>query len=181
MVHGYVSLEVKSVAEDGTIEGYASTFGNTDHGNDIMERGSFSDTLREHKAAGTMPAMLWNHKEDEPIGEWTEMREDKEGLYVKGKIWVNSGMPNAEKAYRVAKSNSQRGLSIGFKSVKAASDKKSGARRVQKVILGEVSIVPRPMNEKAKITSVKSDSAIHSLIRDIQTATSEAKASLKSR
>lgn len=32
--------------------------------------------------------MLWQHQMDEPIGVYTEMKEDDVGLYVKGRLLI---------------------------------------------------------------------------------------------
>ncbi len=52
----------------------------------IARRGAFLTTLNAHKAAGTMPALLWQHEDDKPIGIWQEMVEDTRGLRVKGQL-----------------------------------------------------------------------------------------------
>ena len=75
-------MEVKEITEDDgfyTFQGYASTFGNVDHGNDVVERGAFRKTLMElsNKAprvpdtnySKIMP-ILWQHDMDEPIGSF---------------------------------------------------------------------------------------------------------------
>ena len=50
--------------EDGKFSGYASIFGNKDLGNDIVEKGAFSSTLR--KKSPKQIKMLFMHKTDEP-------------------------------------------------------------------------------------------------------------------
>src|SRR5699024_11634335 len=41
-----VDIEWKAAADDdGTLEGYASTFGNVDLGQDVVEKGAFLDTI----------------------------------------------------------------------------------------------------------------------------------------
>ena len=80
------ALQIRAVGEDGTIEGYASVFGVVDTWDDIIAAGAFAATIAAHKAAGTMPAMLWQHDSDDPIGVWTDMAEDAKGLRVKGKL-----------------------------------------------------------------------------------------------
>lgn len=58
-------IELKFGAPDapdaGEIVGIASAFGNPDAMGDIVAPGAFAVSLSEHKAAGTMPAMLWAH------------------------------------------------------------------------------------------------------------------------
>src|SRR5574343_1923899 len=79
-------LDIKAVADDGMIEGYGSVFGVQDDYDDVIAPGAFAATLKEHSKAGTMPAMLWQHCPDDPIGVWTAMIEDKTGLKVTGQL-----------------------------------------------------------------------------------------------
>ena len=67
------ALQIKAAGEDGTLEGYGSVFGVRDNYDDVIAKGAFVQSLNDHKAAGTMPAMLWQHDADKPIGIWTEM------------------------------------------------------------------------------------------------------------
>jgi HK97 family phage prohead protease len=77
-------LEFKASSE-GRIEGYASTVGGPpDRQGDIGLAGTFARSLASHKAAGTLPAMLWSHRIEDPIGCWDAMAEDSTGLHVKG-------------------------------------------------------------------------------------------------
>src|SRR5574343_317791 len=80
------AFQIKSVANDGTIEGYGSVFGVKDFYSDIVSAGAFTQSLKDHKASGTMPAMLWQHDADDPCGVWDEMVEDENGLKVKGRL-----------------------------------------------------------------------------------------------
>jgi len=57
---------------------------------DIVAKGAFTRTLREHRSEGTSPAMLWAHPMDEPIGRWTDLREDEKGLEASGILNLNS-------------------------------------------------------------------------------------------
>ncbi len=154
-----VPLEVKSISDSGQLVGYGAAFGNVDEGRDLIEHGAFSGTIREHKAAGTMPGMFWAHQVKEgPIGEWKGWSEDANGLKMEGEIWIGKGIPRAEQAYLMLKSNGPKGLSIGYKVEDGGSrvDTKSRVRHLSRLGCGEVSPVPFPMNKKAGIISVKS-------------------------
>jgi len=48
-------LEIKDVDTQGTIRGYASTFGNVDLGLDIVDKGAFKKSLKEN--SGVFPIL----------------------------------------------------------------------------------------------------------------------------
>ena len=107
-----VRLEQRAIGDDGTIEGYGSVFNVVDDWGDIIVPGAFAATLAAHKAAGTMPAMLWQHRDAEPIGVWTDMVEDSRGLRVKGRLVLEA--PRGKEAHALLKAGALNGLSIGF-------------------------------------------------------------------
>lgn len=153
----FKSLDAKEV---GTFEGYLSTFGNIDHDGDIMNVKCFKGTLKEWKTKGQLPAMLWNHDSDEPIGDWMEMEADDVGLRVKGKIWIDGKLPPTDaaiKAYRVSTSTGPKAMSVGFIPRKATKNK-DGNREILDVELMEGSVLQYGANDAALILSAKSRS-----------------------
>lgn len=147
------ALEIRATGDDGMIEGYGSVFGVKDAYSDIVAPGAFLQSLAQHKNDGTMPAMLWQHYTDEPIGVWTEMVEDERGLRVKGQIVMETERGKA--AHALLKKGALRGLSIGFVSKEWSYDADAGIRTVTQVDLWEVSLVTFPANGKATVDSVK--------------------------
>jgi HK97 family phage prohead protease len=147
------SLEMKA-NDDGSVEGYGSVFSVIDTYADIMAKGSFVNSLKEHKSAGTMPAMLWQHDSDKPIGVWTDMIEDEKGLKVKGMLALDT--EKGKEAHTLLKMGALNGLSIGFISREWTYDAKTDIRTLTDVDLWEVSLVTFPANKKSRITSVKS-------------------------
>ena len=133
----------------------------------MIAAGAFVGSLGAHKAAGTMPAMLWQHDADEPIGVWTEMTEDKKGLRVKGQLALET--VRGKEAHALLKLGALNGLSIGFVSKQWAYDRESEVRTLTEIDLWEVSLVTFPANPKARVTHIKSvssdsiDAAIESL------------------
>jgi HK97 family phage prohead protease len=158
--HLRVAAEIKASAE-GVIEGYGSVFGNVDSYGDIVVAGAFAQTLKGDRA----PAMLWQHNPDEPIGVWTEVREDKRGLVVKGQLAL--GTQRGREALELIKMGALSGLSIGYSTVKSSFDEQSGIRSLLELDLWEVSPVTFPANEAARITSAKSAEGIKT-IRDFE-------------
>lgn len=147
------AFEVRAAGDDGLIEGYGSVFGVKDAYADIVAKGAFLASLADHKAAGTMPAMLWQHDSSAPVGVWTDMVEDEKGLRVKGRIVMES--ERGREAYALLKAGAVRGLSIGFMSKEWAYDQKTDIRTLTAVDLWEVSLVTFPANVKANVDSVK--------------------------
>ncbi len=141
----------------GQISGLGAVFGNIDSGNDVCVAGCFARTLGEYKARGELPAMRWEHKWTEPVGDWTSCVEDAKGLLVDGLLWVDGKLPPTDatvSAYRVANSTGPKGLSIGYSPVRW--DIQNGVRHLYDVELYEISVVSFPMNTSAVITSAKS-------------------------
>lgn len=149
-------LEIKAVDDTGVVEGYGSTFGGEpDSYGDIVVRGAFTDTLAAHKAAGTMPLMLWGHQSfDPPIGNWTDMAEDRKGLKVVGQIDLED--PVGRRVHRAMMRKAVRTLSIGYDTVESREDpKRRNVRFLEKLDLWEVSPVNFAANRSAVITDVK--------------------------
>jgi HK97 family phage prohead protease len=152
--HFDVGFEIKAVNADGTVEGYGSVFGVRDNYDDVIAKGAFVQSLKGHKAAGTMPAMLWQHDADKPIGIWTEMVEDEKGLRIKGQLAMET--VKGKEAHALLKMGALNGLSIGFMSKEWAYDRDTEVRTLTAIDLWEVSLVTFPANEKARVTNVKS-------------------------
>lgn len=148
------ALQIKAAGDDGTVEGYGSVFGVRDNYDDVIAKGAFVQSLKDHKAAGTMPAMLWQHDADKPIGVWTEMVEDEKGLRIKGRLAMET--VKGKEAHALLKMGAINGLSIGFMSKEWAYDRETEVRTLTAIDLWEVSLVTFPANEKARVTNVKS-------------------------
>lgn len=157
MDHLDFDLEIK-LADDGasgTIEGYGSVFGLVDRGGDIVEPGAFKASLAEWKRRKQLPSMLWQHDSSSPVGIWTEMVEDDRGLRVKGELILD--VPKAAVAHALMKRGAVRGLSIGYRTKESDIDRATGARRLKRVDLYELSLVTIPMLPEAQITGVKGE------------------------
>lgn len=146
-----VPLQLKAL-NSRELEGYGSTFGNVDHGDDIVIRGAFGKSLAEHKAANTLPQLFWMHQPDRVPGRWTEMAEDDDGLYVKGEL-ADTELGNEMRT--LLKMQAVRGLSIGFYPTDVDYDR-NGHRLLKSVDLVEVSLVSLAMNPLAQVTAAKS-------------------------
>ena len=156
-----VGFQVKALSDDGMIEGYGSVFGVRDSYSDIVAAGAFKASLAAHKAAGTMPALLWQHRADEPIGVWTSMVEDQKGLAVVGQLAMDT--TRGREAHALLKMRAINGLSIGFYSKEWKYDTENDVRTLTEVDLWETSLVTFPANSAARVTAVKSIETLESL------------------
>ncbi|OYR19543.1 HK97 family phage prohead protease [Brucella thiophenivorans] len=147
------SLALSEVEIDGSFSGYASVFGLPDLGNDIIEKGAFAKSLLTRKSSGVR--MLWQHDAGEPIGVWTDIREDARGLYVEGRL--AKGVARAREALELMRAGGLDGLSIGFRTVKARKDARTGLRHIVEADLWEISVVTFPMLPQARINNLKAD------------------------
>ena len=152
-----INTELKATEGDdeGIFNGYGSIFGNKDLGNDIVEKGAFLKSLNDRGAKGVK--LLWQHKTDQPIGVFEEIREDNKGLKVKGKLAL--GTQGGKEAYELMKMGALDGMSIGYRAdpAKQKYDEKNKRRFLKELDLMEISLVTFPMNPRATIHAVKGD------------------------
>lgn len=146
-----LDLAVSAVEPDGSFSGYASLFDKVDLGKDVVERGAFAASLRMRGAAGIR--MLYQHDPNEPIGAWTEIREDAHGLFVRGRL--TREVARAREVLSLMRAGALDGLSIGFRAVRARRDAGSGVRRILEADLWEISVVTFPMLPGARVEAVK--------------------------
>jgi len=136
---------------DGRVEGYASLFGVPDHGGDVVMPGAFAASLRRRGPADIR--FLFQHDPAQPIGVWDEIREDKRGLYVRGRLI--GGVARAREIAALLRAGGLDGLSIGFRTVRADRDPRLRTRRLHEIDLWEISIVTFPMLPGAKVSRIK--------------------------
>lgn len=146
-------FEIKQLEETGLFSGYGAVFGNKDSYGDVIEPGAFSVSLIAHAARKSRPKMFWQHNMHEPIGSWSEMKEDQTGLWVSGKL--NMDVQRGREAYSLLKAGDIDGLSIGYQTIKSEPDKKNGVLLLKELELIEVSVVSVGANDRALIDAVK--------------------------
>jgi len=160
-------------ATNGGFGGYASVFGGVDSYNDTIVAGAYNGIIEKVNAGLVqMPKMFVNHKSwDIPVGKWTKMYEDENGLYVEGEF--TKGNDDADKIKAAMQHGTVDGLSIGFMiGDYEIIDEDGVQRRLIKSVkeLPEVSIVTYPADENARIdlTSVKSTLDNINTVRDFE-------------
>jgi hypothetical protein len=140
-----------TIDADGTVEGYASLFGEIDQARDMMMRGAFADTLAA-RGIRRVP-MLFQHDPSEPVGIWLELREVHRGLFARGRLIPE--VARGRELLSLLRAGAIDGLSIGFRTAKARIDPKTRVRRLYAVDLWEISIVTFPMLNGARVRAVK--------------------------
>src|SRR6185437_15431968 len=124
-----------TIDADGTVEGYASLFGEIDAARDMVLRGAFAETLRL-RGVQRVP-MLFQHDPSEPVGIWLELREDHRGLYARGRLIPE--VARARELLSLLRAGAVDGLSIGFRTLKGNIDPRTRVRRLVAVDLWEIS------------------------------------------
>jgi HK97 family phage prohead protease len=139
------------IEPDGTVEGYASLFGEIDQARDMVVRGAFADTLAA-RGVRRIP-MLFQHDPSEPVGIWLELREDHRGLFARGRLIPE--VARGRELLSLLRAGAVDGLSIGFRTVKGRIDPRTRVRSLMAVDLWEISIVTFPLLAGARVQAVK--------------------------
>jgi uncharacterized protein len=140
-----------SIAPDGSVEGYASRFGEIDQARDMVMPGAFRQTLASRNIRRV--PMLFQHDPAEPVGVWLELREDAHGLLARGRLIPD--VARGRELLALIRQGAIDGLSIGFRTTKARIDPKTRVRRLYALELWEISIVTFPLLAGARVHAVK--------------------------
>jgi uncharacterized protein len=178
-----------------SFSGLAAVYGRPDDGREYtFARGAFDAPVKAARQ-GKFPAMLlqhggWDMSADDmlPIGVWTDISADEEGLKVSG---VLAETTRGTDIYRLMKLDPRPaidGLSIGFRPTKRQVNENAapGEPRVtiQEIELLEISVVTFPAMLAARVTSVQSELSERNLerrlVRDAGLSRREARALLRS-
>lgn len=152
-------LELKDLNEElGEFTAYGSVFGVVDSYGDVIERGAYKKTLKAWKAKKRLPAMLWQHQSDMPVGVYTDMQEDEYGLRITGKLALETNA--GRDAWTLLKMGAISGFSIGFALPPSSWYVQDDLRHIKEIDLWEVSIVTFPACEQAQLTQIKEGIAV---------------------
>lgn len=147
-------LELKSVNDDGTFDGFLSVYDVVDLGNDTADKGCFTKTIQENR--GLLP-LCHNHDVDKDMG-LLHLGDSDHGLSVRGEMFIEESALARERhamAKRYHAAGRPVGLSIGYKAIKSVMEK--GIRHLKEVRLYEGSMTLWPMLPVAQITSIKAE------------------------
>ena len=120
MSSSYVNAQVElvdfKIATPGerTVEGYLAVWGRRDDYGTVPVKGCFAKSIQERGPKSTSKykiVFLWQHKLDEPIGQFTELEEDDYGLRFKA---VLDDVPTADRALKQIRSGTINQFSYGF-------------------------------------------------------------------
>ncbi len=140
-------------------EGYASLFGVADGAGDRVAAGAFAASLRRRGAHQVR--MLYQHFPHAPIGVWEEIREDRRGLYVRGRL--SSDVEQARDVRALLADGALNGLSIGFRTLRAR--RIAGGRELLEVELWEVSVVTFPLLAGSTVTRIGAGDGLADVFR----------------
>lgn len=137
------------------VSGYASHFGGKpDAYGDVISSGAYAKTITAWAAKSYRLPMLLDHF-SAPIGIWDVLEEKTKGLWVEGEL--TPGHSLAADVTASVKHGAISGLSIGYRAKQYEIDAKTGIRTLNEIELGEISIVGRPAQERARIERIKSE------------------------
>lgn len=147
---------------EGIVRGVASVWDNVDSYGDVMIKGAFADTIKEHAEAGDMVPFVWGHETQDPfayLGDLVEIRETDEGLEFEAHLDMDN--PKALQVYKLLKARRVRDLSFGFIPRDTSPSERDGVevREVKAVELLEVSAVHVGANRAARVLEVRSAKA----------------------
>ena len=149
------TAEVKDIdMKSMTVTGYWSKFGNVDYDDDIIAMGAATKTIAERGPMGSNEIFFLNqHNWAQPHGKPTVLEAQEKGIYFESKVAPTSYGKDALVLYA-------EGIvvqhSIGFSTVKADYDQKTGVRTIKEIKLYEGSNVTLGANPETPFTGFKS-------------------------
>lgn len=140
---------------NGSLTGYASTFGNIDSYGDTVQPGAYTAYLDEFVENGFI---AWNHDWSAMIGTISSAKQDTKGLLITADFHSTSEAQAARTitAERLARGKPV-GLSIGYQTTKWSAGEIDGepVRMLEEIKLFETSLVAVPADSFAGVTGIK--------------------------
>lgn len=129
--------DLTHVGEDGTFKGYAVIWSETFGDGESIRRGAFSE---ESLASAKL---LLHHKHDAPVGIWLAIVEDDHGLFVRGRLDMNTEVGRETASFM--RSGALNGLSVCY------VEKEKDGKVVTAADLIEISVVTFPAMSGATV------------------------------
>lgn len=151
MIYKQTSIGIDDIDEtNGIVSGYGSIFGNIDSDNDIILAGAYTKTLQEN---GSRVRYCNQHRIDQPLGKFTELREDGTGLYFVAQV-PKTRM--GEDILLLMKNGVITENSVGIMPI-IKENRADGVRLLKECKLYEISCVTLAANPMALITDAKGE------------------------
>lgn len=146
-------VDTKTTVDDLTVKGYLIVWGVRDTYGTIFLKGCCAKSIAERGPQSSSKykiTMLWQHRQDDPIGQFTVLKEDDYGLYFEATLDDPEAVPSAKRAASQIKSGTVNQLSVGFDYVwdKMEYDEKSDAILLKEIDLFEGSPVTIASNNE---------------------------------
>mgnify|MGYP003108450335 FL=1 len=133
--------------EMGIVKGYASTFGNIDSDNDIINKGAYKKTIAEN---GQRIKYIYQHNMEKPLGVIKMLEEDNKGLMFEAQIAKTT---LGKDVIELMKAGVLTENSVGIMPIQ--KEMVDGVRHINEVKLFEISAVTMAANPEAMILDVK--------------------------
>ena len=138
-----VDYKIEADLEERVIKGYLNVWEVVDSFGTIWTRGAFAKSIRERgpeSGATQKMVFLWQHRQDDPIGQFRVLTEDDYGLYFEAII---DDVESGNRCLKQVRSGTINQFSIGFGYIwdKMEYDEKVDAVRLFEVELMEGSAV----------------------------------------
>jgi HK97 family phage prohead protease len=167
MEHLLLKAATTATTDKGEFTAIAAAY-SVDRVKDRIIPGAFKSTIERWQQSGKLIPLHWNHEGDPKsiIGSVNphSMRETDQGLYVEGRVHLDSD--TGREAWRSMKAGTM-SLSFGYlvdKSRKASE----GVTELLSIDLFEVSIVPVPANADTKILETKSADELREMAAQVE-------------
>lgn len=135
-----------SVEASGLVTGTAVTWGTENRNGVVYERDAFTSWLD----SGNVPALLWQHREDEPIGVVESVDQTADGLEFSAAL--NLDTARGREAHSLLKQGALTGVSMGV--MPTSAEPRSGVLHVTAGDLWELSLVTFPADPAARVAHV---------------------------
>lgn len=161
-------IEIRADSDGRTVHGIAAPFNSpapiAEGGLRFLEvivPGAFAKTISER--TGRIKFLSQHRRDDNPLGVFTSMREDSNGLYVEARV---SKTAAGDDVLELVRDGALDGWSIGFSPVRETWHDRRTVKRLHEVRLREVSLVTFPAYDDARVVGVRADGTLPGISPD---------------
>jgi len=156
LLHAEIKFDA---TRSGAFSGYASVFGNVDSYGDIVDPGTWAESIGVRRQV----PLLFNHWMDNLLGKAVNLTEDEIGLRFDGRL--TTGVQLADDTLKHMKAGALDGVSVGFRIQPGGATLDGEIRHITRAALHEISVVIAPANTLARVdpATIKSCSSVRQL------------------